>query len=194
MFVAPNQRSPDRLEIDFAGQQFSNAYEPQYFDNGSHSEAEVRKRFSSLLNLARENQILNDLGSCRTTRNANWVQNNFELEDTASREDMKDNNSIYKSMNAYSDLVYDKCQVENTQNSGEPDGRYGFLSGVETSRLHQNPFKNNSGENQVCRDFDRDDSSSDRWQTKEGLNRWSPPRDTNHRFRDADAWVTFQNA
>ncbi|GJQ77234.1 hypothetical protein Trydic_g11993, partial [Trypoxylus dichotomus] len=174
--LAPEQRLPNGFEPDFA-------YERDIFENLSQNDEEVRQRFNSLLNLSRDNQFLNDLDRCRDRNDQNWIQNDFEMENAACAEDMKENSSIYKCINSYSDLAYDKCQ-----NFEDTDSRYGFFGGVEVSnKAHESQTRNEAN-------FERNDGNADRWQTKNGLNRWSPPRDTNHRFRNADAWVTFQNA
>lgn len=188
-YVGANQRlPPERLDVTFANnQQFQTPYGQDFFDTGCHSEHEVRQRFNSLLNLTRDNQFLNDLGNCRENTGDDWVQNDFEMANTAPIDRMKENNSIYNGTNSYSDVIYAKHQnFQNSDISEEPDVRYGFISGLETSRIPQN--------DRVGGDFETNGAETDRWQAKEGLDRWSPPRDTNCRFRDADAWVSFQNA
>ncbi|KAI4454873.1 eph receptor a5 [Holotrichia oblita] len=181
--VHPNQRSPNRFEWGFANQaNFDSSCGP--------SEDEVRRRFSSLLNLTRGNQFLNDLDECSEGRDENWARNNFEMERTSPENQLNENDTIYKCINSYSDLIYD-----NRENLEDPDCSYGFLRGVVGPRIPNESF-NNESDPVNCGDFERNDVNSDRWQMNEGLNlnRWSPPRDTNHRFRSTDTWVTFQNA
>ncbi|KAI4454835.1 tyrosine-protein kinase receptor [Holotrichia oblita] len=181
--VHPNQRSPNRFEWGFANQaNFDSSCGP--------SEDEVRRRFSSLLNLTRGNQFLNDLDECSEGRDENWARNNFEMERTSPENQLNENDTIYKCINSYSDLIYD-----NRENLEDPDCSYGFLRGVVGPRIPNGAF-NNESDPVNCGDFERNDVNSDRWQMNEGLNlnRWSPPRDTNHRFRSTDTWVTFQNA
>lgn len=173
IFQNPAARSFNSLRRDGAPPNWGFANIDANFDVGGGapctSDEEVRRRFSSLLNLARGNQFLNDLDECSEGHDENWERNNFEMEGTSPENDL----------NSYSDLIYDNRRV-----AGNPDDNsYGFLRGVVRDV--------NCGVN-----FERDDVNSDRWQMNEGLNlnRWSPPRDTNHRFRSTDTWVTFQNA